>query len=108
MNDTNKEGVDVRLESIFKEKFGHDKTLGKASKIDWVNSPDWAKWCAQDADGCWSWFSTKPQPYDFGLYVKGTFMPYGKGIKKNMSEATHIMTNPNKNWRSTVEKRPTY
>lgn len=30
------------------------------SKPEWKTAPDWAKWLAQDSDGCWSWYSEKP------------------------------------------------
>ena len=94
------------LETIFKEKFGQNKTLGFSSKVDWSEAPHWANWCAQSADGMWDWFSTKPKAYDFGLYVKGSFMASGKGKQESMSSTTHIVTRPNPDWKKTIEKRP--
>lgn len=97
------------LTSIAKEKgievTGH---IGVTYKSSWDNAPSWARWRAQSADGTWEWFSTKPQPHDFGLYVVGTFMPSGKGKKESIhTGGSHYMTKPNKEWRKTIEKRPT-
>ncbi len=74
----------------------------------WEEAPDWAKWKAQSADGTWEWFSTKPRACDFGLYVKGTFMPSGKGKKEiiKSGDGNRYFTRPNPEWRKTVSKRP--
>lgn len=37
-------------------------------KIDWKKAPKWAKYCAWDEDGYFSWFSLKPTACDFGRY----------------------------------------
>ena len=95
------------LNKIASDKFGEEVKIKVSSKPDWGNAPDWAKWVAQSADGCWEWFSTKPAPHNFGLYVKGTFMPSGKGKKECVeTEGTHILTKPNPDWKKTVMKRP--
>lgn len=85
-----------------------DGVIGVTHDSEWDNAPDWAKWKAQSADGSWEWFSTKPQPHNFGLYVVGTFMPSGKGQKETIRTNTgsHYMSRPNPEWRSTVSKRP--
>lgn len=77
----------------------------KTYDADWSEAPEWAKWKAQSADGTWEWFSTKPKAYDFGLYVKGTFMPSGKGKKEVIGGGTRYWSTPNPDWRKTVEKR---
>ena len=82
--------------------------IGIARDGDWSQAPEWAKWKAQDAEGIWSWFSTKPQPYNFGLYANGTFLASGKGKKEQVDKGyTHYLSTPNKDWRKTVSKRPT-
>lgn len=84
-----------------------DGSIGVTYDSSWNDAPGWAKWKAQSADGTWEWFSTKPKAYDFGLYVKGTFMASGKGVKETIkSGGSHYLTRPNPNWRKTIEKRP--
>ena len=82
--------------------------IGFSTKGKWADAPDWARWIAQSADGTWEWFSTKPQPHNFGLYVVGTFMPSGKGKKETImsGDGKYYFSKQNPNWRGTVEKRP--
>lgn len=81
--------------------------IGRTYRGDWQEAPKWANWKAQDADGTWKWFSTKPKPHNFGLYVKGTFLATGKGKEEiiGSENATHYLTTPNPSWRKTIEKR---
>lgn len=83
--------------------------IGQTYDGGWEEAPSWAKWKAQDADGTWSWFGTKPKPHNFGLYVSGTFMPTGKGEKETIKTGSGVyyLTNPNPSWRKTISKRPT-
>lgn len=78
-------------------------------KGKWSDAPSWAKWLAQSADGTWEWFSTKPKPRNFGLYVAGTFVVSGKGKSETIKsgDGKYYITRPNPNWRKTIEKRPT-
>jgi hypothetical protein len=34
-------------------------------KPSWTNSPDWAKWLAQDRSGKWWWFEEEPMYMDY-------------------------------------------
>jgi hypothetical protein len=95
------------IEKEFSKRTGYQATINVSGKPSWDNAPEWAKWLAQSADGIWDWFETKPKAYNFGLYVKGTFMCAGKGKKECATKGTHILTRPNKEWRKTIEKRPT-
>ena len=80
--------------------------LSTSRQPDWSQAPEWAKWLAQDKDGVWSWFSTKPEPHNFGLYANGTFLASRKGKKESYSKTTFTLTSINENWRKTVVKRP--
>ena len=97
------------LTSIAKEKgIKIEGTIGVTHDTTWQNAPDWAKWKAQSADGTWAWFSTKPEPHNFGLYVIGTFMPSGNGKYENIksTNGSHYLTQPNPKWKQTITKRP--
>lgn len=82
-------------------------SLSVSRQPDWADAPEWAKWLAQDKDGLWAWFSTKPQPHNFGLYADGTFLASGDGHKEGCSRTAHTLTSINQDWRKTVTKRPT-
>jgi len=79
-------------------------SISTSRKPDLTEAPEWARWLAQDKDGCWAWFSTKPQPHNFGLYANGTFLASDKGKKEGCSKTTHTLTTPNKDWKKSVIK----
>lgn len=81
-------------------------SLSVSREPSWKDAPEWAKWLAQDKDGIWSWFSTKPEPHNFGLYANGTFLASGKGKKESCNNTTHTITRINEDWRRTIVKAP--
>lgn len=65
-------------------------------KLLWKDAPEWANWLAQDRDGSWFWYTTKPrQILQHGIWINST------GTKHGKQDATVIAT-----WTSTLEKRP--
>ena len=61
-------------------------------KPDWNNAPEWAEYLAQDHDGIWYWYETKPYPGSTGRWrVAGGLCSY----------ASH-----NSDWEGTLEERP--
>lgn len=59
----------------------------------WSEAPPWAMWLAQDENGSWFWYSEKPieKPDMFDSGGKISLCKY---------------TDPNPNWKTTLEKRP--
>lgn len=43
-------------------------------KPKWENSPDWAKWLAQDSSGEWFWYGEKP------VFRRGEWEPTGGSV----------------------------
>lgn len=64
------------------------------NKPSWNEAPEWANWLAQDNDGQWVWYKTKPlvegNEFDGGERLLG--LDFGKVIG---------------NWQDTLEQRPT-
>lgn len=65
-------------------------------KPDWKDAPEWAEWVAQDADGTWWFYGYKPRPWLGMCWM--TSHPMGR-------QHPH-KSEPNKNWRKTLENRP--
>lgn len=47
-----------RGEAVSKYNQEHQK---RPVRPDWAAAPEWANYCAKDADGDWHWFSHRPQ-----------------------------------------------
>ncbi len=60
-------------------------------KPNWKDAPSWAKWLAQDENGEWYWFDTKPDMYD--CFWENTSLSCDAG--KSFS-----------NWQDTLEHKP--
>lgn len=72
-----------------------DELAVDANAPDWENAPDWAQWVAQDKDGLWYWLSGKPEP------LKDQW-----SVDTSDRIGVSVQTNPNPNWRNTLEQRP--
>ena len=61
-----------------------------------VEVPDWAKWVAQDKDGEWYWYATRPEPSKrYGFW----YCPDSEG--PCLEDPRPAFTgNPNKKWTS--------
>ena len=59
-----------------------------------TNQPDWVKWIAQDADGCWWGFEVEPLQNHHGWYENEV----GQYIKLYDDK-------PNPKWKSTLVKK---
>lgn len=61
-------------------------------KPDWKDSPEWAKYLAQDQDGLWWWYESKPIiSYDAWVPVDGdefeeAELLYGDSWKETLQE----------------------
>ena len=64
----------------------------------WSEAPPWAMWRAQDSDGAWYWFKTRPTP--------GEEIPWWIGNRKVQDEIFAKSGEANLNWKETREKRP--
>ena len=98
-------------EKEMSKKLKQEVTIGIAHDESWDNAPEWAKWKAQNGDGTWYWYKTKPKWYSFGLYAKGTWMPKknkdGEYIKEIVGKGkTHYISRAVKNSKDTLQKRP--
>ena len=56
---------------------------------EWKDAPDWAQWKAQDANGTWCWYETKPIP------MKTCWHGSAWG-------ADSMCADPNPDWRDTL------
>jgi len=62
-------------------------------KPDWKDAPEWARWLAQDGNGVWFWYSTKPK------VIQGDDRwSYGGTYKR-----AYVDT---KGWKKSLERRP--
>lgn len=72
-----------------------------SDKPSWYEVPDWVQYIAQDFDGIWFGYDTKPETLkvQWGMENDGFPNVFGKCIllERGMQ---------NVNWRSTLEKRP--
>ena len=63
-------------------------------KPEWKNAPEWAQWLAQDFNGAWVWYATKPITMENGFWYASKWA------------GDPIHTDPNPDWRDTLEERP--
>lgn len=63
---------------------------------DWATAPEGWNWAAQDEDGKWYWYRTKPQP------------GFGGGVWRAHSTAQRLACagRPNAGWLDTLHCRP--
>ena len=63
-------------------------------KPNWSDSPAWANYLAQDEEGNWFWYASKPTPCK---HVWGT--------ENDLCTGADVR---NPNWRDTLEERPVH
>lgn len=63
-------------------------------KPNWEDAPEWAQWLAQDANGQWYWYSTRP------IRHKGAWFN-GHDLSRFAGDWMR-----NKKWYDTLERRP--
>ena len=61
-------------------------------KPNWSDSPSWANYLAQDEDGNWFWYTSKPTPC---VHVWGP--------ENDLCAEANVR---NSNWQETLEERP--
>jgi hypothetical protein len=70
-------------------------------KPSWNDAPEWAQWLAQDKNGLWNWFEIEPYPY-----IETWCFEYSHGTKSYKAASNKSPRHINKDWQSTLEKRP--
>ena len=78
-----------------------EKLTTNTQKPDWKNAPEWANWLAQDEDGPWYWFQSKPEP----MKREGFFSPSEdlvEGYQCKLAKRGEF----NAQWVTTREARP--
>jgi hypothetical protein len=61
--------------------------------IDFTEIPDWVRWVAQDADGCWWGYSVEPNLSHQGWYENEV----GESVRLDKAE-------PNQAWAHTLRR----
>lgn len=67
-------------------------------KPSWNDAPEWARWLAQDANGCWSWYEAKP-------YAEAALGWWG-GVGRAQPSSRRGAFPPGGKWWTTLEERP--
>jgi hypothetical protein len=67
-----------------------------SDNTDWSIAPEYAKWLAQDHDGTWHWFDSKPFTLEFAWDFAST--SYDVALKTGVISS---------NWKNTLQSRPT-
>jgi hypothetical protein len=63
-------------------------------KINWSKAPEWANYIAQDYDGSWAWFESRPRPckmWEYWVETEGRVL---------------AITPENPDWQDTLQERP--
>jgi hypothetical protein len=76
-----------------------DLSRRSARKPSWKHAPVWADFLTQDADGAWTWFSSKPVIYD-NMWIRNS-AHYDTG-QFSVVSITPVIGD----WRASLESRP--
>jgi hypothetical protein len=63
-------------------------------KLDWSDSPSWARYLAMDGNGAWFWYASKPTPCAYAYAWESENGLCAEAIVRHS------------NWRDTLEERP--
>ena len=98
-----KKEISASAYSPFFSKFTKEQWLARRAELQnkpsWEDAPEWAEWLAQDGDGEWIWYVSKPfvdEENDNAVWE------FGDSFDHELCQFGEVLGN----WRDTLEKRP--
>jgi hypothetical protein len=85
----------AEVERLEKLSLAEDLSHSISDNTDWSVAPEYAQWLAQDKDGTWHWFDSKPFTLEFAWDFSST--RYDVAFKTGAISS---------NWKNTLQSRP--